>query len=263
MSDGTAKSESAAASRRGVPRGSLADAEKIAAGLWKAARLGSVAPEALAKELSGEEAKASGGAWRNKMALVNVFGLVQKDGNKLKLSRVGQGIVREDDHAKRAESRRSAVLGVNPYKEILSRSAGHELPSTAGIASTFEYEYGLPKADAKKAAESFVASVKLASFVTDANLVTMAEVTESAAEDLSGRNGDAIDEPATGSEPIVNPLVPGPSVTDPVVQAHRTVKRIGPSVSVTVSVDLSAFAANDVIRILAVLGAADDDNKGD
>jgi hypothetical protein len=269
MSDTGVSSESSATSKRGVQRGSLVDAEKICGSLWKAARLGSVTPEALAKELSGEKAKASGGAWRNKMALVNVFGLVQKDGAKLKLTPLGQGIVREDDDARRTQSRRSAVLRVEPYRRILASSSGHELPSSTSLAATFEYEYGLTKSDAKKAAEDFVVSAKVAGLVNEADVVTFDVdlANEEEGDSDTGQEGGS-------SEPrvIVDPIVPDPAAPDPALPdpaaLHKNVHISEPGVSrphvsISVSLDLSSFSADDVVRILGALGVAIDDDKGD
>ncbi|OWY59915.1 hypothetical protein B7486_72005, partial [cyanobacterium TDX16] len=98
----------------------MKDAENMAQALWRAARLGTVPPEALAKELLGPDAKASGGSWRNRMALFRVFGLVKSsEGGQLGLSDLGLGVVRQDDEPRRLAALRASVLQVPSYRDLL------------------------------------------------------------------------------------------------------------------------------------------------
>lgn len=262
-----AGSRSQPQSKRGVPRGDLKAAETLAKGLWNAARLGAVAPGAFARELTGPDAKPSGGAWRNKMALIRAFGLMDVvAGDQVKLSPLGRRIVNDSDPAQQVAARREAVLGVKPYAELLRASDGSELPSQDSIAGTFEFTYGLAKENATEAAQHFISSVQAASFLgTDKVVHLDAQESTAATEGDSGQapggapatNVDGQERPAVEDQKDPTPEPP-PRRDDPDPQVDLEVVEGSPRASVAVTLDMSAWAVDDVLRVLGALGVIQD-----
>jgi hypothetical protein len=245
-------STTAPKAKHGVPRGSLSDAETLAKAIWDAARLGAVPPEALAKELSGPEAKASGGAWRAKMALIRVFGLSEDDGQRIRLSTRGRQIVREDDPEGIRLARREAILAIPPYAEVLRGSAGLPMPSESSLSATFEFSYGLKAADARAAARDFIASTRLADLLTDDDVVmleTSAEE-EPSADPAANIDLDLSDSAVRDEMPPSDEHRPDHS-EDAVLHPKVTGAQ---QVALSITLDLSDFAPEDVIRILQSVG---------
>ena len=161
-------------SKQGVPRIDLAKAEEAAKALWEVARTGSTSESAFAKQLVGPSAKASGGRWKTRLGSTKYFGVLESSGpSQLKLTDIGLRIGRVTEPEVVAAARKDAVLAVAPYREILQKSEGHELPATPGIVGTFQFDYALSEAGAKEAAEYFESSVKLAGLVDASGRVSL------------------------------------------------------------------------------------------
>lgn len=166
-----------ARAKRGVPRMTLETAEEFAKAVWAVARSGMTSEGVVAKHIGGEGAKASGGAWRRKVASVKYFGLIDTlPDSQLKLSDLGLRVVRESEPETVKEARKAAVLQVEPYKKILQTADGHELPASAGISGTFHYDYEMSQSDADKAATAFEESVRRAGLLDEQGVVRVSAV---------------------------------------------------------------------------------------
>lgn len=275
-----------AMAKRGVPRISLEVAEGYAKHLWTVARGGTTSEAVLARQIGGEKAKASGGTWRTKVASLNYWGLIEPQaGAQLKLSDIGLRIVRESEPHTVAAARREAVLQVKAYENILQEANGHELPATAGIAGKFHYDYEMSEADAERAAEAFVESVKRAAMVGDDGVVRLSAGEEQtlhgpdASGDVNGTSEEEPPEPdqapedelpeddgsAQGQTTEVSPSswrVGGPKgvgrieaqVDHGMVRHRVSAPSSDPDLSVRVKIDMTHWNADDVIKVLATLG---------
>lgn len=276
-----------AVAKRGVPRISLEVAEGYAKHLWDVARGGSTSEGVLAKQIGGETAKASGGTWRTKVASLNYWGLIeQMPGSQLKLSEIGLRIVRLSEPEVVAAARRDALLQVKAYENILQAADGHELPATAGIAGKFHYDFEMSESDASRAADAFVSSVERAGISGTDGIVRLSGAHRAAESD-----GDTPDVDETGRtdaalEPDIHPAVPegeepeadldadadadvagggrgdGPkrqpreelAPEPPVYRREIAVPTADPGVSLRVKIDMSDWAADDVVKVLSALG---------
>lgn len=241
--------------KRGVPRGSLQDASELARKVWDAARRSSVEWGAFAKAL-GHSAP-SGGAYKTKLALLRVFGLIENVGeDRVRLTDTGFDVIRGDDPGSQAAAKRKAFLNVGAYSELVSDQAGHKLIEDEALANRFHYGWGVSDDAAKEAAKSFVESAQFAGVIDADRIVrTTSAALKAASEDdqdgPSSRVADRRDreEPSpedsegggTGARKTgrVDPGVDGPG--DP------------PMITVDVSLDLSGFSTEDVIKILRTL----------
>jgi hypothetical protein len=273
--EGDSSSGRTPASKRGVPRATLESAEKLAVALWNAARMGSVPQGAFAREVSGPKAKASGGAWRTKMALIRVFGLAEVlDNEEVKLSGIGRQIVNSAEPAQQLGARRASILQVPPYASLLASSSGQELPSEASITGTFEFSYALSHDDAVQAAKNFVASVKLAEMLDGSGKVIASIV---------GKDSSVSDEPEPKDEAKMHADNAKPDSAKPpadqiadqhgealakqqklveqqkLLEQQQLVLDGTPNgIELTLSIDMSEWAPDDVLRVLKSLRLATD-----
>jgi hypothetical protein len=241
--------------KKGLPVQSLKTAEQAAQKLWEVARRGAVAPEAYAKQLG--LTKASGGAWRAKLALLRGFGLVTVSKTDIRLSDLGLDIIRTDDDSKRQAARRKSFFKVRVYKELVDAYAGEELPERDQIASKLEFQFGRSAEAAQQAAGAFIESLKHAGLLDHSNTVLRSqhEAASNEAGSPIGGAADDSDEFAGEFEDAVDD--DGDDLGEPVRQ-HQAAAEIEPVsdrlVSLTVTLDLSGFRAEEVLEILRALG---------
>ena len=249
--------------KRGIPRQSLKEVAEWAKKLWADAKFGTTPHDAFAKSLGHQAAE--GGAWRAKMAAIRAYGLVRETrGNptEIGLSDVGKNLVREDDKTVQKQARRDAFMGVGAFREILQDSAGAHLPGEAALASKFEFKWGLNRSDAEEAARNLVESARFAGLVEEDSgglLVQQIAVdsdggdteTESLDQSLDGEKASG------GEEGASAPKDPGESGGGS-GSGGSLVGGLRGTVNLSVSLDLSQFDAEDVLRILAALGLTND-----
>ena len=251
-------------SKGGVPRASLEVAESYARAVWDTAKRSEAMPVAVARAITGKaDAKAEGGAWREKPAAMRVYSLVARLNNgNLKLSPIGLALVDGSNPEGQKHARRQAALGVTAYLQILTDHNGSPLPSESTVATTFEFQYEVPPASAKEAARIFAESVKYAGLLdSDGNI--RIDVSE-APDELEPESSTTPKAPrAPKASGVATPPLPTPPKTpvDSVAQsglnappppAHA--QGSSPLVGVNVTIDMSKWQAEDVLSVLKVLG---------
>lgn len=236
-------------SKRGVPRGDLEEAERLASSLWDAARHTEVSQDVFARALN---VSAKGGAWRARIALLRIFSLADVQGSKIRLSDLGSRIVNKTDPSKLIAARRESVLAVPSYAAILAGNEGQELPSDGALAGRFEFDYALSKADAGKAVGWFKSSMSLAELDREST-IRLSDSEKAAAESVSTDPAldDADAAESTDKDEIHDDAQGGYADTADTAEVNTR-----PDISVAVTLDLSNFEADDVVRILQELRRA-------
>ncbi|MFB6904008.1 hypothetical protein ACFCWB_07020 [Streptomyces bacillaris] len=263
----TSSSASAAAPNKGVKQGlpfvGLPAAEDAAVKLWGVARLGTVSPEAFARQF-GEKIKASGSGWDRRLAMLRGFKLVRAEGRQLGLSELGQKIVNSSDPVAQLEARREAIMSLKAYRELVESFNRTALPDPPILATKLQFEYGKTEKFAARAAQSFIESLKHAEMIDPGNIVCKEGVVNAAsivslvpaseAVEESDQNGDQedaaeIDRAFEGEASIAEPSEVGPALVERNVKSGKV-----PNLSLSLTLDLSNFRADEVVRILGVLG---------
>ncbi len=260
-------------SKGGVPRANLETAESYAKAVWDTAKRGEAFPIVVARAITGkDDAKAEGGAWREKPAAMRVFNLLAKLSNgNLKLSPIGLALQDGSNPEGQRLARRQAVLGVAAYLRILTDHKGNPLPAEKTVADIFEFTYEVPPASAKEAAAVFAESVKYAGLL-DAHgniAIDTSEVPDELEPEAStttraprapkapkpeqqapAQPGDApaAEVPATPNTPPAPTTITPPPPANPAPNAP---------VGVNVTIDMSKWEAKDVLSVLNVLGYGD------
>lgn len=260
-------------SKNGVPRTGLQTVDEFAQKIWTAARRSEVAPEVVARALSGKsDTKASGGGWRARLTPLRLFRVVEsgKDG-KLKLTELGVALANVADHEGRAQALKTAALNIPAYETILTRYDGGELPALTPIKSEFEFGWDMSATDATAAAELFIEGAKYAGLVGEDGVVRLNgahpdpapaaedpeleladdEEVEDADEQDSGSSG-ADEEPLPDREASIPP--PADVKQGQAPHPPEPAPASAPPVGLNVKLDMSAWAVVDVLRVLAVLG---------
>jgi hypothetical protein len=246
--------------KKGLPTIGLPEAEEMAAHVWEVARLGKVSASAIAGQLGLKDA--SGSTWRTKIAVLRGFGLIDSSGDQIGLTKAGQDLVNGSDPARQRASRRLAMMNLKAYRDLILSYDGTPLPDLKVIASRMRFEFGKAEDFADRAARAFVSSLSHAQMIDSANVVNKggvglgtgsAEVSVDVEEDQDRdvEIDDAFEEEEKVDELNVAGL-PGGAENG----AHG--KRRGTDVDVTLSLslDLSKYGADEVIRILRALGVA-------
>lgn len=259
-------------SKGGVPRATLETAESYAKAVWDTAKRSEALPVVVARAITGkDDAKAEGGAWREKPAAMRVFNLLAKLSNgNLKLSPIGLALQDGSNPEGQRLARRQAVLGVAAYLRILTDHNGNPLPAEKTVADIFEFTYEVPPASAKEAATVFAESVKYAGLLdADGNItIDPSEAPDELEPEVSTSpraprapkapkpeqqapvqtgGAPAAEVPATpNTPPAPTTLTPPPANPAP-----------NASVGVNVTIDMSKWEAKDVLSVLNVLGYGD------
>lgn len=240
--------------KKGLPAVGLVAAEDAASKLWDVARLGAASPEAFARQF-GASAKASGGTWNTRMSLLRGFKLIETDGNQISLSQLGQQIVNGSNVQDQIAARRTAMMNLKAYRDLVESFEGTQLPETATLATRLQFEYGKTEEFARRAAQAFVDSLVHAEMKDSDDVVRRTGQLGTLPARMSSQPSDeedeaeaveidaAFDEALIGDESQIVEVVPD---TKP-----QPVSAV--SVSIAVSLDLSAFTAEDVILILKEL----------
>lgn len=240
--------------KRGLPLDGLRNAEKSATSLWEVARLSLTPTKAYAAKLGRKSA--SGGSWSRLIAVLRGFGLIQLDGEQIGLTQLGQELVNGSNPAQQLAARRTALLHLKAYRELVESFDGSTLPDQAALASRLKFEYGKKDDFAEEAAKAFLDSLVFAEMI-DASGVVRRSGADAPVEPEPGSDEDeqaeliddafeAEDEPDVAAEE-------GDAVTIP-PRPDGSVRPDGSAqVTISVSLDLSKYRADEVIQILKVL----------
>lgn len=247
--------------KRGLPVVGLPVAEDAAAKLWDVARLGATTPEAFARQF-GPKAKASGSTWDTRVALLRGFKLVETSTNQIGLSELGQQIVNGSNPVDQTSARRTAMMNLRAYRELVESFDGTQLPEIGTLATRLQFEYGKAEDIAKRAAQAFADSLAHAEMLSADGVVhregkpgtltrtpvptpTTDEEEEAEAVEIDA----AFAEESTKEEPLEDRF-------DDVAAAQSVGSA---AVTVAVTLDLTDFAADDVVKILRALRGSIDD----
>lgn len=243
--------------KRGLPQDGLRLAAKSASALWDVARLGKTSKMAYAGKLGRKSA--SGGGWDRLVALLRGFGLVVIDGDNIGLSDLGQDLVNGSDRVRQLAARRTAMLHLKAYKELITNFDGTAVPDTTTLASKLKFEYGKKDDFAEKAALAFLDSLAFAEMVDAQGRVRMNGA--DAAVDPAPEGDDADDDEQADLDDAfeAEDELDDVDVSDTDPQNARfagpdTAPVGGPAlVNISVTLDLSEYRADEVIQILKVL----------
>lgn len=251
MTDGTSPNTAAPANKgvkQGLPAIGLPTAELAINKLWTVARLGTTSPEAFARQF-GDKAKASGGAWDTRMAVLRGFKLIRTEAKQIGLSELGQQMVDASNPAGQRKARRTAMLSLKAYRELIESFDGTELPDVGVLATRLQFEYGKTEEFAKRAAQAFTESLQHAEMSDAQKVVHSGEMPAAAA---STAESESIDDRDEAEE--IDAAFEEEATDDAKSGGLEQPAGTSPGISLTVSLDLSDFTADEVIKILRVLG---------
>ena len=272
MTEATAQSAAAqsAAGNRGVKRGlpldGLPDAARSATVLWEVARLGLAPNKAFAEKLGRKSA--SGGGWDRLVAVLRGFGLIRLEGEQIGLSPLGQELVNGTNPAQQMAARRTALLRLRAYRELVESFDGTKVPDNAALASRLKFEYGKADDFAAKAAQAFLDSLTFAEMVDAQGCVRRngadaavepkpyVEEEDEQADLIDGAFEDGGDTDEVSAAAHAADDAEKSTKTQEPGKLGRGARLEGPGpadVNITVTLDLSKFRADEVVQILKVL----------
>lgn len=260
-------------SKKGVARTSLKSVDEQAQRIWNVARRTEVAEVAIARAVTGKsDASASGGRWLSRIALLRLYRVVEKtrDGY-FKLTELGIALANVGDEAGHLAALGTAVMGIPANALLLKRYDGGELPSLDTLATEFEFGYSMSNSDAKAAAQVLIDSAKYARLVDDSGHVNLggaaavvvdepdedddAEGDDAQRDDLDDADSEAADDEATEAHLSEHDESRVPARKPPKLPTTPSVLTLGSSpAALRVKLDMSGWAVDDVIRVLAALG---------
>lgn len=263
----TSSSSSVVAPNKGVKQGlpllGLPAAEEAVAKLWGVARLGTVSPEAFARQF-GERAKASGSSWDSRLAMLRGFKLIRSEGKQIGLSELGQKIVNSSNPSTQLDARKEAIMNLKAYRELVESFNQTALPDPSALATKLQFEYGKTEKFAARSAQSFIESLKYAEMIGPGNVVCkegMANVAPVVSLVPASGTADATDQigeqedAAEVDHAFEEDGYIAESSDEALVLLERSVRSDKvPNVSLSLTLDLSNFRADEVVRILGVLG---------
>lgn len=245
--------------KKGLPLYGLKTAEETATKLWQSARLGSVSTDVFAKAL-GLKGK-GGSAWDMRMALLRGYKLVTVDGDQVSLSPLGQRLINASDKEQQLAARREAMRTLKAYKDLLDTYVNTPVPEKASLAGKLEFEYGKTPANADTAAQAFLDSLVFAEMIAKSGLVRLDG--EDPTGDNPGSEDDEDDRAADDLDAALDELEAEQReealVEDEVVaddEGQLVQRGSAGNTSLTVTLDLSQFRVDEVVRILREIGLA-------
>lgn len=255
--------------KQGLPATGLPAAEDAASKLWAVARLGTATPEAFAQQW-GATRKPSGSSWTTRLAVLRGFGLLRFEDNKqIGLSDLAQQLVNPSNPAAQTSARRTALLNLKAYRELVDSFNGYEVPELTALATKLRFEYGKTEDFAKRAAQAFLDSLRHAAMLDAGNVVRKEGVSPTQlSTPLVGPAGD-VETPATDDDEAKAAAIDrafdeeeatdeDPDVGETPAGAVRPSDDAPPAanVSLALTLDLSSFRADEVVEILTALGFA-------
>jgi hypothetical protein len=266
MTESTVPSTTGTSANRGVKRGlpaiGLSAAEDAAAKLWAVARLGTASPEAFARQFD-EKAKASGSTWDTRIAMLRGFKLVRFEDKQIGLSELGQQLLNTSDPSGQTKARQAAVMNLKAYRELVESFNGTELPAATALANKLQFEYGKTEDFAKRAAQAFADSLKHAEMLDEGNVVCKEGVRVSTAV-VPPSTAPIVEEAPEKTEDEIQAVEIDRAFDDEQDNNAEEASTIGfepnrrdvgtPNVSLALTLDLSNFRADEVIKIIGALG---------
>ncbi|UYK40060.1 hypothetical protein [Microbacterium terricola] len=260
-------------SKNGVARVGLKTIDEQAKKIWNVARTSEVAEVQIARALAGKaDAKASGGGWRARIAMLRLYGIVDKTREGFfKMTDLGIALANTGDEAGHQQALRTAVVRIPANSLILKRYDGGELPGLDTLATEFEFGYSLSNADAKSAAQVFLASGKYAGLVSDGGHVSLDGTPSDLRDELEeeqGEDEDLSDSGIDGDTDAEQETPPpadtrGPRRDNPPPPPPPALPALTTSpVSLSVKLDMSGWAVDDVLRVLGALGYESTERAG-
>ncbi|WP_156096697.1 hypothetical protein [Amycolatopsis jejuensis] len=242
--------------KQGLPATGLPAAEGAAAKLWAVARLGTASPEAFARQF-GEKTKASGSTWDTRMAMLRGFKLLRFEGKMIGLSELGQQLLDASNPAGQSKARQTAFMNLKAYRELVEAFNGTKLPDATVIATKLQFEYGKTDDFARRAATAFTDSLKHALMLDDDNFVRKEGVATSAKETVNsvGTAGDVAEsDPDDETQAAEIDRAFDEEAEGEIKQELNGHLSFVPNMSLSLTLDLSNFRTEDVIKILSTLG---------
>jgi len=243
--------------KRGLPNVGLPVAESSATMLWSIARLGMTSKEAFAKQLGWN--KASGNHWDTRLALLRGFKLVKVEGDQIGLSELGQKLVNDSNSESQRDARRTALLNLKAYQELVDSFNGTALPDLSALASRLRFDYGKSAEFAEKAAQAFVDSLRHANMVDASNIVRK----DGAGEPPAPASGAVESQPTDDEDDELDRAFEAADdgsareeVSDDATDTAGGLpadSNIPGNVSISATLDLSRYRADEVIEILRAL----------
>ncbi|MCZ2804438.1 hypothetical protein O2W18_04930 [Modestobacter sp. VKM Ac-2983] len=227
----------------------------MAKALWTVAKGSDTPLGVLANELGHTSTKSS--ALDSKLALLKGLGITQTVSGNIKLSPLGRDLVQEYDPEKRRLARVKAMVTLKAYRELVDNFVDQELPPRVTLAAKLEHEYAKKKEFAEDAANAFLDSIEFAKML-DANGVLRRDGVAAAEtvvdEELTAEEGDAAAEELDDAQDREDAA--SDEFEDSRDSGRAGGGTLAPRASLAVTLDLSNFAADDVIQILVALGLA-------
>ena len=194
------------------------------------------------------------------------LGIINVTGDKVKLTQLGLDLVQDYDEEKRHAGRVAAIQSLRAYRELVDAFDGSALPSRAALSSRLKYEYGKTDEFAGQAADAFIDSLEFAGMldslgVVHAKGVASKEVVDVSVEEVNPEEQEAVTaelEEIFGA-PDSAEIAPEVASESEETATNATQGPVGATegaVSLEVTLDLSDFEADEVIRILQALGLA-------
>lgn len=251
--------------KKGLPTSGLVAAEELASNLWEIARKGSVPSLAFANKLG--RSSSSGNRWDTDMALLRGFGLIERERDQLSLSPLGLEIIDDSDVDRQREAKRKAVMTLKSYRSLVDDFNGTNLPNLQSLATRLKFEYGKSDDFAARAAAAFKETLEHAEMITGDGVVQRDGVATrmpptpppiDPEDDVEEEIDQAFDEeePSEDSTGDSEPPHEESQLTSEVSRSQiRAIAN--PGINLEVHLDLSNFAASEVVDILKVLGYGD------
>jgi hypothetical protein len=244
--------------KQGLPVTGLRIADESARQLWESARRGHISKTLFGKNIGFKSI--TSGSFKLRLALLRGFGLVVTPGDAIGLSELGFDLVQTVDDEKQMEARRRAVLSLKAYREVVDTFDGTKLLSKDKLSSRFQYEYGKPESFAAQAAEALIDSLKYAEMLDGNEIVHKGGINASSLV----ANPTPLNEAQLMDEDIVAAELDEAYRDEEFAESESTETAArnedsghpGPAVSLSLTLDLSQYQAQEVIEILRAMGLA-------
>lgn len=243
--------------KKGLPAVGIATVEDNVRELWAMARHGTTTLDAFASQIGHKSA--SGGAWNVRIALLRGFNLVQEAGDRIGLSALGKQIVNDSDPIAQSAARRQAVMNLRAYRDLVHAFDGTQLPDAVSLAKRLKFEYGKTDSFAERAARAFLDTLSLAEMIDSNNAVWKEGVSEDSVTSVEystegseqERYDAEIDRAFDGQEE-------GEGEGEQPDISWRVTGKFGSlgNVSLSITLDLSQYRADEVVKILRAIGLA-------
>lgn len=249
-------------SKNGVARTTLSSVDEQAQKIWNVARRTEVSEVQIARAVTGKSnAVASGGSWIKRIAQLRLYGVVEKTDGGFKLTDLGIALANIGDDASHRAALKTAVMGVPANSALLRRYDGGALPGLDTLATEFEFGYSMSNSDAKAVAQVLIDSAKYAGVVDNKGNVHLDGVVIADDANRDGVSEDGFDAPEvmggtgwTGDVPVPPDTPNPPNTSQKTAPPPFTLTPASSPSALTVKLDMSGWAVEDVLRVLAALG---------